>query len=370
MIQHAGRVHIIENVCDNDGHGKKVLVALSGGVDSAAAACILLERGFEVTGAFLCMERPAEDCSARTCCSPQDAWDAAAVADKLGIRLLKIPAAGYFEKIMSDFADEYATGRTPNPCIHCNVLLKFGHLAKIADDAGIDYIATGHYARVVQTADGNCFARSFAKNKDQSYVLFALSPDLLGRILLPLGNFTNKLEIRQIALAAGLPVHDKPESQDICFIAENGLANFMRRMRPDSMRAGNIYDTAEKIVGHHDGAAQYTIGQRRGIGVSAAEALYVTRVDPENASIWVGPRETLNMGGLFANNSNWFCDLPQKFEAKVQLRAHHATVPAYIRILPENRFEVKFTSPIIGVTPGQAAVVYRDDILLGGGWIE
>lgn len=347
-----------------------MLVALSGGVDSAAAAVLLRQRGYDVTGAFLCMERPACDCSSRMCCSPQDAQDASDIADKLGIRLLKISAGPYFEKIMSNFADEYAAGRTPNPCIHCNVLLKFGHLLKVADDAGIDYIATGHYARIVESAGRHSFARAYAHGKDQSYVLFALNEKLLKRILLPLGEFADKNAVRQIALAAGLPVHDKPESQDICFIEQGGLADFMRRMRPDSMMPGNIYDVAGKVVGTHNGAAQYTRGQRRGLGVCSTLPLYVTRVNPENSAVWIGPHENLVTSGFTANCVNWFCDVPRRFSAVVQLRAHHVAIPADIHVCSHTGFEVKFHSPMAGVTPGQAAVIYRDEILLGGGWIE
>lgn len=355
---------------ENGTSDRRVLVAMSGGVDSAVAALRLLEAGYDVTGAFICMDRPAEEHHERTCCSLEDAEDARLVAARLGIRLMIVRAGQEFDGIVAGFVREYAAGRTPNPCIRCNTELKFGKLMTIADSIGARFVATGHYARVVQRGDQTVLARAMARDKDQSYVLFGIRSDRLKRMLLPLGEIAGKVEVRRLAATAGLPIHDKPESQEICFVPRGGLSTMLRQQCPEAMRPGPILSMDGHVIGQHDGAAQYTIGQRHGLGIGGGTPLYVTRISPSESAIWTGPRPALASNGLKGGQANWFVEIPEQFSAAVQIRYHHAAVPARIHRFTDDRFEVLFERPVDAVTPGQAAVIYEDDIVLGGGWIE
>ena len=348
---------------------KKVIVAMSGGVDSSVAAAMLLAAGYDVTGVFLCLGAAGEaDGDSRGCCTPQDAADARRVAESLGIDLFVLNLAGPFEEIIEYFVGEYARGRTPNPCIRCNSAIKFGRLIRQADAIGAEYVATGHHARIVGEAWGPAIARGRARDKDQSYALFSIAPEYLGRILLPVGEVAGKDRIRRIARGLGLNVHDKQDSQEICFAED--YVDLLRRRVPDALRGGEIVNSAGDVLGHHDGYGGFTIGQRRGVGVAAGVPMYVTQIDPVTASVTIGPREELIARRLTAADAIWQGPVKETFEATVQIRYNHAGAPGRVRMTGKATFEVDFHEDVIAVTPGQAAVVYDGARLVGGGWIE
>ena len=352
---------------------EKVLAAMSGGVDSSVAAGLLLEEGYGVTGVFLCLNRPPEANSASSaCCSPIDADDARRVAEVLGIRLITHSVSDAFEPIIEDFAAEYARGRTPNPCIHCNTKIKFGRLLELADALGPDYkyIATGHYARIADRDGTPTILRGRDIAKDQSYALFGIHRNRLGRILLPIGELEDKQRVRQIARRMHLPVHDKPDSQEVCFVPNDDYVGLLRTRAPEALRGGNIVASDGRLLGRHDGYGRFTIGQRRGLGIAAGEPFYVTRIDPGTATVTLGPREEVMSAHLTASGANWHCEVPAEFEAGVQIRYNHRGAKGIVRVLDKASFEVTFAQPVSAITPGQAAVIYRDDRLLGGGWIE
>jgi tRNA-specific 2-thiouridylase len=344
---------------------------MSGGVDSAVTAALLRERGYDVTGAFVCLGRAAgTDPGSSGCCSPQDAADARRVAALLGIDLFVLDAAADFERVIDAFAAEYAAGRTPNPCIGCNRDIKFGRLLRRARQLGFDAVATGHYARVVERAGAPALARARAAAKDQSYVLFELPRAALPRLLLPLGEVEAKAEVRAVARRLGLPVHDKPDSQEICFVGEGGHAEVLAARAPAALRPGPIVDGQGHLLGRHHGYARFTVGQRRGLGVAAGERRYVTAVDPVSATVTIGPREATAAAGLTAAAASWQVELPAEVEAQVQIRSGHRGAAARLRGAGGGRFEVEFDLPVQAVAPGQAAVAYEGEVLLGGGWIE
>jgi len=344
---------------------------MSGGVDSSVAAWLLQQAGYEVTGVFLCMGGAASGLEgSRGCCSHQDAADARRVADKLGIDLHVLNAAADFEAIIRDFADQYARGRTPNPCIHCNAWVKFARLIALADSLGAGWVASGHHARIAAIDARAAVARGRAAGKDQSYVLFSLAKDHLTRMRLPVGELADKSEVRRIARSLDLPVHDKPDSQDICFAADGNYAELLARYAPQALRPGDIIDSTGRVLGRHEGYARFTIGQRRGLGVAAGEPMYVTHIDPDSATVTIGPREQVMAARLTASGANWHADVNGQFDATVQIRYNHAAAAARVRITGEDTFEVQFVHPLAAITPGQAAVVYDGPILLGGGWID
>jgi len=353
------------------------LVAMSGGVDSSLAAALLLERGRRVTGVFMRLGAAVESAArldgAGGCCSPADADDARRVADHLGIDLVVLDLAEDFEPIIERFVREYEHGRTPNPCILCNAWLKFGRLIRHADSLGVRHIATGHYARV---DDRPGLSRGASRAKDQSYALFGLSREILRRVLLPIGEFADKSAVRAAARERGLPTHDKPDSQDICFVPGGDYTGLLRLRAPAALTPGEVVDSAGCVLGRHDGYARFTIGQRRGVRIAAKQPLYVTHIDPATARVTLGPREQLLRRHLRATNANWHVDVLRacsersEFDATVQIRYNHAGAAARVRITSTDTFEVEFTDPIAAITPGQAAVVYDGDRLLGGGWID
>ncbi|NLX15058.1 MAG: tRNA 2-thiouridine(34) synthase MnmA [Phycisphaerales bacterium] len=364
---------------------EKIVVAMSGGVDSSVSAALLKEQGYEVVGLFMCTgqdhsavaaaeladddPRPSEE-RQRGCCRPEDAADARIVAGKLGIPFYSLNFSRQFEQIIDYFADEYLLGRTPNPCVLCNQHLKFGLLAEYGQTIQAPYIATGHYARIGQDGQRYWLRRAIDANKDQSYVLFGIERAMLPRILFPVGELT-KEEVRRHAERLGLPISDKPDSQDICFAPDRDYARIVGRRRPGAFVEGAIVDNQGREVGRHRGIAHFTIGQRRGLDVAMGEPYYVTHLDPATNTVTIGPAEDLLADRLRASKVNWLVDPPaDPFRAVVKIRYAHAGAPAAVRPLSADCVEVHFDEPVRAITPGQAAVFYDGDFVLGGGWIE
>jgi tRNA-uridine 2-sulfurtransferase len=365
----------------------RVVLAMSGGVDSSASAWLLKQQGHEVIGLFM-RSGVAEETVCATgigaelpvvsarphkqgCCSASDAADARRVADALDIPFHALNFRDAFGRIKDYFADEYLSGRTPNPCVMCNNWLKFGKLWEFAEQVGADRIASGHYARIeTDDADGvPRLHRGRDRDKDQSYVLFGIRPDLLDRILFPVGGHS-KSEIRELAHEAGLRTADKPDSQEICFIPDNDYAAFLERYRGPQDTAGELVDTSGRVVGHHSGYQHFTIGQRKGLGVTFGAPRFVVRIEPDTKRVVIGSREDLGRRQLEADGANWLArELPRKFDCTAQIRYQHT--PAQCRVeRVEDGFRVEFVEPQYGVAPGQAVVLYDGDRVLGGGWIH
>ncbi len=377
----------------------RVVLAMSGGVDSSAAAVLLQEQGYEVIGLFMRSGATDDACATpvglqlpvvgskshkQGCCSASDAADARRVADMLDIPFHALNFQDAFGRIKDYFADEYLAGRTPNPCVMCNNWLKFGKLWDFAQKVGADRIASGHYARIVEhevteprepsdlgeSAAGTAvLTRGLDLSKDQSYVLFGINRDLLSRILFPVGDF-EKPEIRAKAEQAGLRVFDKPDSQEICFIPDNDYAGFIERYRGKHDTAGEIVDPAGNVLGQHEGYEKYTIGQRKGLGLAFGEPRYVVAIEPETRRVVIGTRDDLGRTTLEADRSNWLIDdVPDRFRCDAKIRYRHTAAPAEVELLDDHRFQVTFDEPQFGVAPGQAVVLYAGDRVLGGGWI-
>lgn len=342
---------------------KSVLVAMSGGVDSSVAAAMLLEAGYAVTGVYGYMHDHGGN-EAQTASA-----DARRMAERLGIELRVLDLREEFARVVDYFLAEYAAGRTPNPCLRCNRWIKFGRLVREADSLGIEYVATGHHAQRIDVAGEAAIARAKDVNKDQSYALFWIRRENLPRILFPIGAMENKTQVRDAARKLGLDVYDKPDSQEICFIPGDDYVGFLRERSPEVFRPGEIVNSAGEVLGRHEGVVQYTIGQRRGLRVAGGVPLYVSRIDPAEARVTIGPREEVLTRHLRAVEANWHADVPEEFDAIVQIRYNHRGSAARVRRIGENEFDVTFAENVSAVTPGQAAVVYEGRRLLGGGWI-
>ena len=356
--------------------GSRVVLAMSGGVDSSVAAHLLKEQGHEVIGLFMRTGAHGEgqglERRAKTCCSAMDANDAQRVADHLDIPFYALDFEREFGRIMDQFADEYASGRTPNPCVMCNIWLKFGKLWAYGKQVGADFVATGHYARIATDDDGQSrVARAVDRAKDQSYVLFGLRRELLPRVLFPVGD-RPKPAIRALARSLGLPVHDKPDSQEICFVPSDDYLSFVRDRRPGLETAGPIVDEGGTTLGQHGGIEGFTIGQRRGLGIAVGSPRYVVQIEPASRTVVVGPRESLDRAGLDASRFNWQGPTPLgPIDCLAQIRAQHQAVPA--RVEPSDggdRVRVRFERPQPAVTPGQVVTLYQGEFVLGGGWID
>ncbi|MEX2286987.1 MAG: tRNA 2-thiouridine(34) synthase MnmA [Planctomycetaceae bacterium] len=367
----------------------RVVLAMSGGVDSSASAYLLAEQGYEVIGLFMRSGATEESSSAcatgdgllpivsgrahkQGCCSASDAADARRVADVLDIPFHALNFQDAFGRIKDYFADEYLAGRTPNPCVMCNNWLKFGKLWDFARKVGAERIATGHYARLetVPGEDRPALVRGRDRQKDQSYVLFGIDRNLLDKILFPVGGY-EKHEIRDIARSSGLRVADKPDSQEICFIPDNDYAGFIDRYRGEHDTAGELVDTAGNVLGEHGGFEKFTIGQRKGLGVTFGAPRYVVAIEPQTRRVVIGEKEDLARDTLEADRLNWLVDdVPAEFDCTAQIRYRHAPAAARARLLNDDRLQLQFSEPQYGVAPGQAVVLYDGDRVLGGGWIR
>jgi len=354
----------------------RVVLAMSGGVDSSVAAYLLKQRGYEVVGLFMRTgahgaSNDAVPAHKKGCCSALDAGDARRVADRLDIRFYALDFEQDFEEIIDYFADEYLAGRTPNPCVVCNNKLKFGKLWSYGKQLEADYIATGHYARIVSRSGQAELHRSVNPDKDQSYVLFGLPKEILPRLLFPVGEF-RKEEIRSFAREAGLGVAEKPDSVEICFVPDGDHASLIRRRRPGSSTAGQIVDTHGRVLAEHEGIERFTIGQRKGLRFAAGERRYVLQIIPSENAVVVGARDQLLASRLLASRVNWLVDEPgaNPRACAAKIRYRHTAAPATVVALPEGGAEVCFAEPQSAITPGQAVVFYDGDRVLGGGWIE
>jgi tRNA-uridine 2-sulfurtransferase len=367
----------------------RVVLAMSGGVDSSVAAHLLQTAGHEVIGVFMrhgeestaaaCQVAPAalpvlqagqETSHRQGCCSATDAIEARRVANRMDIPFFALDLQRDFNRVVSYFVDEYIHGRTPNPCVRCNDWIKFGRLFDYAESVDAEFVATGHYARMAEN-NGNDpqLLRGIDDSKDQSYALFGVERSRLSRMMLPVGGY-HKSEIRSIASNLGLAVANKRDSQEICFVAAGKHADLVQAKRGTPAR-GRIVTVDGKVVGEHDGIERFTIGQRKGIGVALGEPHFVVRIDPATQDVVIGPADALKCRGFLADQINWLTEHPENVtECQVQVRYNSRSVPCTINAIGNDQLSITFTEPYAGVAPGQAAVLYDGPRVLGGGWIR
>jgi tRNA-uridine 2-sulfurtransferase len=358
----------------------RIVVAMSGGVDSSVAAALLAEQGHDVVGLSMQLypsTSPGQATSADerfgSCCTLDDLNDARRVATAVGFPHYIVNFEQQFrETVISNFVQEYAAGRTPLPCAHCNSDLKFSTLLDRARGFGAEHVATGHYARVEQRADGRwLLKRSADAEKDQSYFLFSLTQGQLARAMFPVGDLT-KPQVREQARRLSLNVAEKPDSQEICFVPDGDYASFVAKRQPSLEEGGVIVDEDGRELGTHGGVHRFTVGQRKGLGLSAPAPLYVLKIDADTRAVTVGPRSSLDRAGLTASGVNWIAvDAPREWlPASAQIRHRHRPAPGRARALADGRAEFVFDTPQPAVTPGQAVVFYDGEVVVGGGWID
>lgn len=356
----------------------RVMLAMSGGVDSSASAVLLKRQGYEVLGLFMRTGTHTEAVDVRRenkkgCCSAIDAGDARRVADRLDIPFYALDFEQEFNQIIDYFADEYLKGRTPNPCVVCNNWLKFGQLWQFAQKLGVDYIATGHYARIIRGSDGrNELHQGIDPDKDQSYVLHGIKREVLDHLIFPVGGYL-KPQIREIAAEAGLQnVATKPDSVEICFVPSGNHVDVVRARRPNASMAGAVVASDGTRLGEHDGIDRFTVGQRKGLGVGGGgKKRFVLEIVPDTNTVVVGEESELYSQGLLASRINWLIDPPQEPRAmRAKIRYRHAGSMAMVTATNDGGAEVRFDEPQSAVTPGQAVTFYDGTRVLGGGWIE
>lgn len=347
---------------------------MSGGVDSSVAAALLAEQGHEVIGVSMQLYDQSEgQTNFGTCCTIDDLYDARRVAAVIGIPHYIVNFESRFdEQVVSNFIKEYSAGRTPIPCAHCNSDLKFATLLDRAVGYGADTLATGHYARIDKSPDGTFLLRRGADlAKDQTYFLFSLTQDQLARAAFPIGHL-GKDEVREHARRLKLRVASKPDSQEICFVPDGDYAKFIEKAAPELKKAGTVVSQAGEVIGVHEGVHRFTIGQRKGLGLSSKEPLYVLEIRPEASQVVVGPRDALGRSWLTASQVNWVSGTPALdwTPVRAQIRHRHIAAAARVRSIDTARAELQFDEPQSAITPGQAVVFYDGDACLGGGWID
>ena len=352
----------------------KALVAMSGGVDSSVAAALMVDAGYDVTGVMLKLWQGEAENNASGCCNVYAAEDARRVADVLDIPFYCLNFAETFEStVVRNFHDDYASGRTPNPCVRCNQWIKFGTLFERAKTLGADVLVTGHYARVRETGGRFRLLRGVDPDKDQSYVLWMLAQEELARTRFPIGEM-NKTKTRKIATELGLRTAAKPDSQEICFVRNGDTAAYVADHIPAASEAGPIVDRAGRVLGSHRGIGHYTVGQRKGLGISLGRPVFVTHIDPVENRVTVGDRDDLAVGGLVVNETSFVGEAPVPgTRVRVQHRAHGEVQSGSIVHVGSGVFEVVYDEGVRAVAPGQSAVLYSDedpDVLLGGGIIS
>lgn len=355
----------------------RVVVAMSGGVDSSVAAALLHEQGYEVIGVTLQLydmgAQAHEQVKSKTCCAGQDIYDAKRVAEKCGFPHYVLNYESNFrESVIDDFADSYMNGQTPIPCVRCNQSVKFRDLLKVAHDLGADCMATGHYIKRTVNDEGIAeLHRAHDHGKDQSYFLFATTQDQLDFLRFPLGGWS-KDKTRQEAIRLGLLTAEKPDSQDICFVPHGDYAKVVKKIRPEAEKPGNIVDMSGKVIGSHTGIINYTIGQRKGLGIGGGVSednspFYVIRIDPAANQVIVGPKAALARDVIYIEDCNWLNN--EDTDIHVKFRSVMRPVPATIHRDNNGKTEIHLHDAQYGIAPGQAAVCYDGDRVLGGGWI-
>ncbi len=360
---------------DKPNQDTKIVVAMSGGVDSSVVACLLKEQGYDVIGITLQLYDMGDALKKKNaCCAGTDIYDAKKVAEKFDFPHYILNYQNLFKQsVIDDFADSYLQGETPIPCVKCNQSVKFRDLLKVARDLGADALATGHYVDREIGEDGKTkLLKAFDESKDQSYFLFATTEEQLDFLRFPLGKNT-KEETRKQAQRLGLEIANKPDSQDICFVPNGDYASVIRRHRPTAFREGNlVHIETKKVLGKHSGIINFTLGQRRGIGIAYPEPLYVVKIEPKENIVFVGEEKFLQNRKFKIRDLNWLAndiDISQKISVKVRLRSNHEEENATIKIGENGEVEVEMNSLTRAITPGQACVIYQDSRVLGGGWI-
>jgi len=352
----------------------KVVVAMSGGVDSSVAAALLVEKGYEVIGMMLRLWSEEGQSASNRCCTPDAMSQAKNVSRILGIPFYVIDVQEkFYQQVVTQFIGDYKSGITPNPCLRCNRLIRWGHLFNLAMDAGANLMATGHYARIEKNKKNNnhFLMRSIDRDKDQSYVLHVLNQEQLSHTIFPLGDYT-KIQIRKLALQHSLPVADRSESQDLCFIGNDKYTHFLIRHSPDIVLPGYIKTIDGKILGEHKGLAFYTIGQRRGLGLSSPKPMYVIDKKISENELIVSTERIFGKVEFIVNEVNWIPEPLSEvdFHCLVQIRYRSNEIPGKIHQISGNRVRVTLNHPVVDITPGQAAVFYTGERCLGGGIIE